>query len=42
MRITVFMGSATGHDPTHLQTATQFGRDLAAGGNGRGYGGGRV
>ena len=42
MRITVFMGSASGHDPAHLQTATQFGRDLAAAGIGLVYGGGRV
>ncbi|QCQ92941.1 TIGR00730 family Rossman fold protein [Rhodococcus sp. SGAir0479] len=42
MRITAFMGSATGHDPVHLQTATTFGRDLAAAGIGLVYGGGRV
>ncbi|MDH6676790.1 uncharacterized protein (TIGR00730 family) [Rhodococcus sp. LBL1] len=42
MRITAFMGSATGHDPAHLRTATAFGRDLAAAGVGLVYGGGRV
>ncbi|WP_430334749.1 TIGR00730 family Rossman fold protein [Rhodococcus sp. ACT016] len=42
MRITAFMGSATGHDPAHLQTATTFGRDLAAAGIALVYGGGRV
>ncbi|WP_238772114.1 TIGR00730 family Rossman fold protein [Prescottella equi] len=42
MRITVFMGSASGHDPAHLQTAKHFGRDLAAAGIGLVYGGGRV
>lgn len=42
MRITAFMGSAVGHDPAHLRTATAFGRDLAAAGIGLVYGGGRV
>jgi len=42
MRITAFMGSATGHDPAHLEAATEFGRDLAAAGIGLVYGGGRV
>lgn len=42
MRITAFMGSAVGHDPAHLRTATAFGRDLAAAEIGLVYGGGRV
>ncbi|MGF7125062.1 TIGR00730 family Rossman fold protein [Rhodococcus sp. TAF43] len=42
MRITAFMGSATGHDPAHLRTASAFGTDLAAAGIGLVYGGGRV